>query len=342
MLSALRLAAQSTRFCLRQLTDEYYSHSKLKRYFVNLNFPLLKQPALILALFIVTSTVWGQVTVTGSVLYQSDNSHLPGVSVVEKGTQNGTATQRDGTFSLEVSGPHAILEISFIGMITQEYALKGQRQVLIKLKPDCHKDFFDSQKIKLYANSGLIHNPWGGQIEIASPYLRGGAIKGLFSYQTGENANRLINGQIELSHFVSNCDYDMDFRWHYRQVAFRNDLKTQAYSLEADLNLGNIKLITGYSHLAFQRIETLENESSSGVLIGIGTYLGGRPLYPTVLGKVAFYQGRVEYQASILGGYKRFLCFVRFYKLNSFHEVSAGIGTQFTYWLKKQRRPDRF
>ena len=44
-----------------------------------------------------------------------------GVSVIEKGTGNGTATGFDGDFSLTVSGPNAIIEISYIGYTTQSF-----------------------------------------------------------------------------------------------------------------------------------------------------------------------------------------------------------------------------
>ena len=44
-----------------------------------------------------------------------------GVSVVEKGTTNGAATGMDGEFSFTVSGPGAIIEISYIGYSTQSF-----------------------------------------------------------------------------------------------------------------------------------------------------------------------------------------------------------------------------
>ena len=44
-----------------------------------------------------------------------------GVSVVEKGTTNGTATGLEGDFTLTVAGPNAIIEISYIGYTTQSF-----------------------------------------------------------------------------------------------------------------------------------------------------------------------------------------------------------------------------
>lgn len=47
-------------------------------------------------------------------------------NVVEKGTTNGAVTDIDGKFSLEVA-PDAVLTISFIGYISKEITLKGER-----------------------------------------------------------------------------------------------------------------------------------------------------------------------------------------------------------------------
>lgn len=72
-------------------------------------------------------------TVRGIVI---DNLGEPviGANVVEKGTTNGTVTDMNGSFSLEVS-PKAILEFSFIGYITQDVPVKGN-EINITLKED--------------------------------------------------------------------------------------------------------------------------------------------------------------------------------------------------------------
>ena len=298
---------------------------------------MIKRLTLILILLTNTATVWSQVTVTGTVLAKEDNSPLPQVNVVEKGTQNGTTTTTDGTFSLNISDPNSTLVFSFIGMVAQDFLLKGRRQVFITMKTDCIKDFFDSQRVSFYVNSGVINSPVGGQIEIASPNVLGGVVKGFYSYQTNLSENEFQNGQIELSHYISNCNFDMDFKCNYRQVSFNNDLNSKAYSLETDLNLRNVKLIAGYSHLDFNGVKTTDTRNLCGVLIGFGKYIN-MSLHPTVEGKVSLYKNKVEYQASVQGGYKWFLCFMKFYKIDSFNEFSLGIGTGIGYRLKKQRR----
>lgn len=73
-------------------------------------------------------------TVTGTVR-AVDESALPGVSVLEKGTQNGTVTDVDGKFSLSVS-ENATLVFSFIGMKPVELAVGNQSVLNATLEDD--------------------------------------------------------------------------------------------------------------------------------------------------------------------------------------------------------------
>jgi len=57
---------------------------------------------------------------TGTVISTENGNLLPGASVIEKGTTNGTSTDFDGKFSLNVSSDATTLVISFIGFVTQE------------------------------------------------------------------------------------------------------------------------------------------------------------------------------------------------------------------------------
>ena len=59
-----------------------------------------------------------QRTVSGNVS-DSDGNALPGASVLEVGTTNGTTTDFDGNFSLQLENDDSDLEISFIGFETQ-------------------------------------------------------------------------------------------------------------------------------------------------------------------------------------------------------------------------------
>ncbi|MGC1241620.1 MAG: TonB-dependent receptor [Chryseosolibacter sp.] len=73
--------------------------------------------------------------ITGTVL-DAESKPLPGASVVEKGTSNGTTTDADGRFSLVVGNDNAVLVFSFIGYLTQEVATNGRSVIDITLQED--------------------------------------------------------------------------------------------------------------------------------------------------------------------------------------------------------------
>lgn len=64
-----------------------------------------------------------------------DGTTLPGASVLEKGTNNGTVTDSDGKFSMSVSG-EATLVISFIGMKPMEVPVGSQTTFDVTLETD--------------------------------------------------------------------------------------------------------------------------------------------------------------------------------------------------------------
>lgn len=74
-----------------------------------------------------------QQQITGVVLDELGNP-LPGASVVENGTVNGTQTDFDGNFSITVTNENVILIISYIGYETMEIPLNGQTNVEVQLR----------------------------------------------------------------------------------------------------------------------------------------------------------------------------------------------------------------
>ena len=74
-------------------------------------------------------------TVSGTVIDEKGDA-LIGVSVVEKGTINGTTTDVDGKFTLSVSGTDCTLVFSYVGFQKQEINLNGQRNISVTLSED--------------------------------------------------------------------------------------------------------------------------------------------------------------------------------------------------------------
>jgi len=76
-----------------------------------------------------------RVTITGKVTSADGKEELPGVTVLLKGTNNGTGTAPDGSFSLQVpAGGGGVLVFSYVGYATQEVQIAGQSVVNVKLQ----------------------------------------------------------------------------------------------------------------------------------------------------------------------------------------------------------------
>lgn len=79
-----------------------------------------------------------QSQVSGTVVDDLGNP-LPGASIVEKGTTNGTQSDFDGNFSIELLDSNAVLVVSYIGFTSKEITVGSQTQINIQLEPDSSK-----------------------------------------------------------------------------------------------------------------------------------------------------------------------------------------------------------
>ena len=79
--------------------------------------------------------MFGQSSIKGTVTEQATSIPLPGVNVVVKGTTNGTATDFDGNFAIEVNEGD-ILVFSYVGYQQIEITYSGQSPLNVQLTED--------------------------------------------------------------------------------------------------------------------------------------------------------------------------------------------------------------
>jgi TonB-linked SusC/RagA family outer membrane protein len=75
-----------------------------------------------------------KIRITGTVVDQTGEPVI-GANIREKGTTNGTVTDADGKFSLTVSNS-AVLQVSFIGFLTQDVTVGNQTELNVTLVED--------------------------------------------------------------------------------------------------------------------------------------------------------------------------------------------------------------
>jgi len=74
-------------------------------------------------------------SITGKVTSAEDNSGLPGVSVIIKGSNVGTVTDIEGSYTLEVP-INATLVFSYVGFVTEEVQVGNQSVIDLMMTPD--------------------------------------------------------------------------------------------------------------------------------------------------------------------------------------------------------------
>jgi TonB-linked SusC/RagA family outer membrane protein len=88
-----------------------------------------------IALILTSSAMAQERNVSGTVVDETGNA-MPGVSVVIKGTTQGTATDADGRYTLRVPGDDAALVFSFVGYAPTEVLVGSRSVVDVTMSPD--------------------------------------------------------------------------------------------------------------------------------------------------------------------------------------------------------------
>lgn len=84
---------------------------------------------------------WGHVyaqgkSVSGKVTDSTTGDALPGVSILVKGTNQGSVTDAEGNFNLAVPGNESVLVFSFIGYSVKEVPVGNQTTLAVAMAPD--------------------------------------------------------------------------------------------------------------------------------------------------------------------------------------------------------------
>jgi hypothetical protein len=118
-------------------------------------------------------------TVRGVVRAKTSREVLPGVTIMEKGTTNGTPTDAQGRFTLVTTGPHPRLLVSYLGYLSQETAITQSLDSLLVLLEEDRKTLNEvvvtgyaaptSKRSLGYATSSVSAKPLKGGLTSPSP-----------------------------------------------------------------------------------------------------------------------------------------------------------------------------
>ncbi|WP_228526563.1 MULTISPECIES: TonB-dependent receptor [unclassified Flavobacterium] len=86
--------------------------------------------------FLLSTTMSAQSSVVEGKITDAAGLALPGVNIQEKGTKNGTSTDFEGSFKINVTNKNAILIVSYLGFQTKEVSIAGKTKVNVSLSEE--------------------------------------------------------------------------------------------------------------------------------------------------------------------------------------------------------------
>jgi len=100
------------------------------------NKRLLKVVSLIIPLLCLSVWSFGQSIMVHGTVKDLDGAPLPGVTIVQKGTTQGTISDVDGGYALKDVNSNGVLIFSFIGMKTEEISVNSQTIINVQMASD--------------------------------------------------------------------------------------------------------------------------------------------------------------------------------------------------------------
>jgi Ca-activated chloride channel family protein len=125
-------------------TNLQYSYGKFpypgslreKPYKQDIILPMKRTLSFSLLLTLLTFSLSAQHLIQGYVRDAETREPIEGATVVEDGTSNGTFTDLNGYFQLQLGSPNSTLIVSCMGYVQERVYLKGQSKLDIRLRPE--------------------------------------------------------------------------------------------------------------------------------------------------------------------------------------------------------------
>jgi iron complex outermembrane receptor protein len=91
----------------------------------------------LIVLSLLTQSLVAQTQIAGNVS-DINGGALPGATIVQKGTTNGTVADMDGNFKIAINNVPATLVFSFVGYATQEIEVSAQTTLRVLMEPESY------------------------------------------------------------------------------------------------------------------------------------------------------------------------------------------------------------
>ncbi|MEK6480608.1 carboxypeptidase-like regulatory domain-containing protein [Catalinimonas sp. 4WD22] len=289
----------------------------------------MKLITLLFLCFLVHSAL-SQHIITGTVINPDDSSSVPGVDVIED-SLNQTISDLHGNFSITVKELPTRLTFSSVGMLTRNITVSSDSILTVYLQNYVLAHYFDSQKVGVYLQSGLINNPLGGKLYLSSPYfLNSRLVKSSIGYQTNVDDNTLLDGFLSLDNIFSYPYFSAGLSLAYQDVTLGKFYHLTNKSVEIDLwhRYSPVDLSLGYANLDISDAEKAENYHS--IVIKVSRYFY-KLFALEASSKIWLYNDLQGFNVQLERSFHRLHTFASYQQLDSYAEFTIGLGYLTTY-----------
>ncbi len=174
--------------------------------------------------------------IRGQVLSDSDGLPLPGVTVVEKGTSNGTITDIEGNFQMELENDTNPVVASFIGMESTEFHPQKDTNNIITLTTD---DVALSEVVVVGYGTQKKQSVTGSTTVVTDDALNSGAspVCGIREYKEYLQENAVLPADFAMDKVVVKLRFVIDSSGEIQDFENLNDVDEKLFELAKEIIL---------------------------------------------------------------------------------------------------------
>jgi hypothetical protein len=252
----------------------------------------------------ITLQSYSQVVIKGEVRFKGDSLPLPGINVIEKGTNNGITTDADGRFTINCLSNSPVLIFSFIGLRTIERNAEGDMIVYLEEDPE---QLGEKLRFGMYPeytgfgfSSGVNYTPVGIRIENALPVLFGRKMKTTttITYRTGFQGNKFIDIRLRRHELIQTSYYgrhiNLCLGYNNREAVIdNNSWRVQEFNVISEFVYDGFIVRGGYGQQPLNDVENVN--PNHAVIFGFGKYFPQISLIATAKKWNGYWQTEFEF-----------------------------------------------
>jgi len=257
-----------------------------------------KQILLLFLILFSNSVIFSQTLITGKVCVDSVDLELPGASVVEMNTSNGTTTDIDGDFVLNVKDS-SFIQFSFVGCYdTILPANKLDNAVIILRSRELGEIFTDphyERTLNIGYYGDVNYLPYGINFYTFQPNLF--MMFGSLYYKTNFESDYDLKITFTKSQLIKRNNYKLNIHGEYHKRNF-NLSKLNYQAIDYQVSFGNITEIIGFAPgLIYREEKITEFEYRLGYYLSI--YKGFHNIGQTISASYTYFGDYSEYRLAI-------------------------------------------